>query len=789
MLTPFVRLTQIVLAVSSLLPLVAACFTRFQTGAPLMDPRFMTKSAAYLVGAAFFCYALRVAAKRFGLALDVLSERQAAFLDALELRWADAAIFATAGVSLFAELSLIRWQGTLFALFAFYKNIGLLACFAGLGLGYALAGKKQIPLVLSIPLLAWQLALLTALRYGGEGLHARCLMAAPITEQLNMILENVAGTSSLIPVYLFLACVFMLSALALAPVGQLCGRTMMRRPNLRAYGLNLLGSAAGVATLGAASYLWTPPLVWFAAVFAVLAVFQGFSRASLGVTIAAAAAGLGVLAWPVAPQVARTYSPYQMVERYGEGNWMRICASGLHYQMALDLSFANPERETIPFYRAVSKYYELPYQVFEAQGGIPNRAAIVGAGTGNDVAGALRMGVKRVDAIEIDPAILGIGAAFHPEKPYADQRVHAIVNDARSFFRQTNETFDLIVYGFLDSHSALSHASGVRVDSFVYTTQGIREARARLARGGLMSLTFNVIAPELGHKIYVMMRDAFDERPPVCVKAKQEDYGAVTFLQGDDWQPSNLETVLAAAGFEDCTARYAQAGGRVDLPTDDWPFFYMPRRIYPLSYVGMLALILALSAVLVAAFFERRPGVANGPFFFLGAGFMLVETKAITELGLTFGNTWQVIAVVIFAILAMAFLANCIVALTGTRRFAWAFLLLLGGIGLGYWVSLRGGFSSSAAGRIAAACVLTCPLLFSGIVFSSLLQRSEDIAGTMAANLLGAMCGGLLEYNAMYFGFRFLYLLAGALYFAAFAASIRGAKRPGLVRGTAGGLS
>ena len=34
----------------------------------------------------------------------------------------------------------------------------------------------------------------------------------------------------------------------------------------------------------------------------------------------------------------------------------------------------------------------------------------------------------------------------------------------------------------------------------------------------------------------------------------------------------------------------------------------------------------------------------------------------------------------------------------------------------------------------------------------------------MAVNLLGAMLGGLLEYNSMYFGFRFLYLLAMSFY-------------------------
>ena len=46
----------------------------------------------------------------------------------------------------------------------------------------------------------------------------------------------------------------------------------------------------------------------------------------------------------------------------------------------------------------------------------------------------------------------------------------------------------------------------------------------------------------------------------------------------------------------------------------------------------------------------------------------------------------------------------------------------------------------------------------------------------MAANLLGAMAGGLLEYNSMYFGFRFLYLLAMALYAIAWAQTIVGRR-------------
>jgi predicted RNA methylase len=50
--------------------------------------------------------------------------------------------------------------------------------------------------------------------------------------------------------------------------------------------------------------------------------------------------------------------------------------------------------------------------------------AVVGAGTGNDVAAAIRAGASYVDTIEIDPAILLTGKMNNPEKPYDNPRPH-----------------------------------------------------------------------------------------------------------------------------------------------------------------------------------------------------------------------------------------------------------------------------------------------------------------------------------------------------------------------------
>jgi len=183
-----------------------------------------------------------------------------------------------------------------------------------------------------------------------------------------------------------------------------------------------------------------------------------------------------------------------------------------------------------------------------------------------------------------------------------------------------------------------------------------------------------------------------------------------------------------------------------------------------------------LSLLLLTNFLPERPRAGNLAFFLLGAGFMLVETKGITELGLTFGNSWQVIGIAIAGIMVMAFFANWIVQRFAITRSMVPYALLLVSLALGWWVAKSGGLPSTWAGRLGTALLLTSPMFFSGIVFSTLLKTRGEISGVMSANLFGAMCGGLLEYNSMYFGFQFLYLMAAGLYLLAFVWELLGSK-------------
>jgi spermidine synthase len=687
-------------------------------------------------------------------------------LDALPPPAAGRWIALASGVALFVEMVLVRWQASTFQLFAYYKNVSLLAGFLGLGIGYACGRRRPVLTALVLPALSLQFVALACLRL--TSLHTQ--LQNPVSETLTLGMDSEGNLGQISVSYGFLILVFTATLLTCIPLGHLASRLMLRLPPLAAYGYNLLGSLAGIAAFTALGFLWAPPTVWLLlaalGILPFLTLGRSWSAAMPSVLYTAVA--LVMLVLPFRVNEVEIYSPYQVlalsVERDGIPS---LQVNQVYFQRVLNLSAEAVQAN--PRLQLSADYYELPYQLKPR----PERVLVVGSGTGNDVAAALRRQAGHVDAVEIDPAILALGRSIHPENPYADPRVRAIVQDARTFVRHTHARYDLIVYGLLDSHTLLSGLSSVRLDSFVYTVEAFREARARLAPGGVLALTFCVLSDQQGRKFYLMLKEAFDGQEPRAFLSRYDN--GITFVVGPGVPagPIDLPIAEATAGFRD--ERIA-----ADVSTDDWPFLYMPVRKYPLSYVVMVALLLTVSLL---ALYQLLPADGLSPvFFFLGAGFMLVETRGITELGLLLGNTWQVMSAVIAGILVMAFLANACCARVGRLPPALVYGLLLG--------SLLLGLSCSAAalaglppllGKPLAVVVITLPLFFSGLAFSGQLRQEANVPAALSSNLLGAMLGGFCEYNSMYFGFHSLYVFALVLYGLALVATLASGWR-GLAR-------
>ena len=518
----------------------------------------------------------------------------------------------------------------------------------------------------------------------------------------------------------------------------------------------------GIFFFNALSYVWAPPTLW---VLATALVLLAFLRSQATGLVAAVSALLliGVISYSPLANERDLYSPYQKLTLRMYPGGRELSVNNLYYQRLLNLDSANVSGDTL--LEKWRSHYDLPYH-FKPES---ERVLVVGAGTGNDVAAAVRAGVDRIDAVEIDPAILRFGRLLHPERPYQRSNVNSVVADARVFIRHTPTRYDLIVYGLLDSHTLLSGKAGVRLDSYVYTVEGFREARAKLKEGGLISLTFSLVRESLGRKLYLMLQEAFDGQSPVVYRTGYDN--GLAFLIGEDMAASESP---ALPGLHEVTADFASSDERIDLSTDNWPFFYMPTRTYPVSYLIMIMILLGVSLVFVRQVVPGSGTGASWPCFFLGAGFMLIETKGITELALVYGSTWTVIGVVISGILLMAFMANWIILRWGAPAspVTYGLLLLSIVVGLSFTSARLSGMPSWLSGAVLTAA-LTLPMFFSGFAFSSELKRSSSVAVALSSNLLGAMLGGFLEYNSMYFGLRSLYFLAIVMYTLAFLTSVR----------------
>src|SRR6201995_2074980 len=220
-------------------------------------------------------------------------------------------------VSLLLELVMIRWLASVFPVFSFFKNFTLLACFLGLGAGYAVSEKQPCAPALVLPMLASFVGVITLLRYD-VGANTDVFSALPMQEQTSISiwmdkLNWLSLVQHSVPLYLLLGMSFVLCACICYPVGQLCGKLLGATDALKAYGLNLAGSILGVMVLFVMSLFWLPPVVWFTVVGFVLLYFVLARGTMLPLGVGSFCLLLTVLAWPVQTDIQRIYSPYQLL--------------------------------------------------------------------------------------------------------------------------------------------------------------------------------------------------------------------------------------------------------------------------------------------------------------------------------------------------------------------------------------------------------------------------------------------------------------------------------------------
>ncbi len=545
-------------------------------------------------------------------------------------------LFLTSATLLFVELLLIRWVPANVKYVGFFSNFLLMASFLGIGLGILL-GRHGRRLAISpfAPLL-----LVTVFLVYSAQLNIQARDAGEIIYGLDA--SNSADVNFLVLPLLIILVTALMASLAL-PLGPLL-RSM---PPLRAYAIDIGGSMLGIAAFTLLAFLGTGPTAWF-----VLT----------GILLLLLALGAGPTPWSAIGGVAMilVIGASAAVASASEDVWSpyyRISA----YLPNLERASTDPADGRPPYFLSVDG---IPHQQIwdstkaaqsdlhkQAYAWFPNRVfdrvLIIGAGSGTDTALALAKGAKHVDAVEIDPKLAQIGRDFHPEGVYTDPRVTVHVNDGRAFLNGSQEKYDLVVYALTDSLTLVSSTAGVRLESFLFTEESMREAREHLAPGGMFTMYNLYREPWLITKLDSMLGDVFGGNRLVRLVGR-------------------AEAILAAGPAVDALAGGPPPGDRVDAvpdvgsptprpATDDWPFLYLRTGTVAPYYLAALAFILifAFASVLGAARVTRTPVRRFSPHFFvLGIAFLLLETKSLVSFSLLFGTTWVVNALAFFAILA-----------------------------------------------------------------------------------------------------------------------------------------
>ncbi len=446
-----------------------------------------------------------------------------------------------------------------------------------------------------------------------------------------------------------------------------------------------------------------------------------------------------------------TWSPYQRIstQKTYSGNLLNLFANG-GFISSIQLQTASAVHQS-PSYKLQSALFDC----FKPE----DRVLILGSGGGtHDVREALFKHVRNVTAVEIDPQFIQLGERYDPDRSYFRPEVTKYVNDARRFINTCDQKFDCIYVPFLDSHTNASNQSRFRLDSFLYTKEGLRMVYSKLSDHGVLFVSFGTYTSWLRQRMFNLLQEATGADvhafalPDAC---------NTTFAVGHG---RTIEPLPVP--YFDASPSFARESKEI-VPTDDWPFFYSQFAGMPKEYLRLVYMICLL---LLAVFFICRNGLpsplvndtpAPAPLvvyaFFSGAAFFFIQIRTISALTPWFGATYISQAMVITGIILSSLAGALLAASRRPLTLPAAWVLLFATIALGFLAArlfhpLDGRLFPSAPVFMA---VLLLPTFFAGYIYLCYLDglSSSAVLQLQLWNLVGGALGGLAEGIVIYTGF------------------------------------
>jgi hypothetical protein len=313
--------------------------------------------------------------------------------------------------------------------------------------------------------------------------------------------------------------------------------------------------------------------------------------------------------------------------------------------------------------------------------------------------------------------------------------------------------------------------SSLRLDNYVYTRDCFKDAARLLKPDGSMTVTFYYLTWWQLARVYRSLEEGFGA-VPLGVYSKAGN--GPTLLVGPGVDKGQVEkSGLQRFSIEDFTKEQnvtVQDFHDVNPTTDDWPFLFLRSPGVSWTYAIGLVMTLYMGIWLVRKAFGKFTADPLGrTMFFLGAAFMLVETKSVTQMGLIAGTTWIVNSAVIAGVLLMIMLATLAQIKYQFKNIAVFYALLFAALAFNLMFPISALNALPTVARlVVGALVLASPLLFAAIIFAITFSKVKDPGKALGMNLLGTLIGGALEYLSMAIGISALNAVAALLYALAF---------------------
>ena len=406
-------------------------------------------------------------------------------------------------------------------------------------------------------------------------------------------------------------------------------------------------------------------------------------------------------------------------------------------------------------------------------------------GSGNDLTHALQFGGRQIDAVEIDPVIQDIGRHYHPDHPYQDARVIPHLDDGRHFLRTTDHKYDLVIYALVDSLILHSSYANIRLESYLFTRQAFSDVKRVLKSDGIFVMYNWFRQGWIVERIVAMAERTFG-CPPVILSLPYEQIlkasspaGFMMIIAGCNprianafgehktfWLNSVPPQNLHVDGFAlrpeilppdqqhnfqpiSPTTLIHDAGKVISI-SDDWPFLYLRGKLIPDFTIRSMMILGVLGVGMVYLFLPKGRIAINSRMFFLGAAFMLLETRAVVQMALLFGSTWLVNSAVFFTVLVLILLANLYVLKVQEVRLFWHYVGLLIFLAVGVLIPIDVFLSGGMLWRYAVPCILALgPMFFAGIIFAASFRDATSPDLAFGANIAGSVLGGLAKSFSM----------------------------------------